>query len=205
MPPIRGVNWLIGLHVILAGLTAAWCAGRLGASKEGQFLSGLAYALGSAIISRIWAGHLAFIETNAWLPLAMGLSTQLHKRRGLVYLALVVAVIILAGQSEIYLFSLWWLPLFGTLAASRLRPGHAAPTILAIGLALALGLGIAAFQVLPFLELVSVSFRQTGVSWDFATGWSLPPWQLLQLLSPFVFGDPRAATGPTTRITGTNS
>src|SRR5262245_60151666 len=40
MPPITAINWLIGLHMLLAGLGAAWCARQLGASREGQFLAG---------------------------------------------------------------------------------------------------------------------------------------------------------------------
>src|SRR5690606_11467472 len=58
LPPVRAMNWMLGLHVLLGGLGAAWGAGRLGASPNGQVLSGASYALGSALATRLWAGHL---------------------------------------------------------------------------------------------------------------------------------------------------
>jgi hypothetical protein len=196
MPPIQGVNWLIGLHVILAGIGAAWCAGRLGAGKEGQFLCGAAYALGSAMTSRLFAGHLAFIETNAWLPIATGLAVRALERRVVIYLTLAIAIVILAGQSEIFLFCAWWLPIFAAFGVRQRHPAHVFSALLVVGVALGLGLGLTAFQVLPFGELVSVSFRQKGLSWDFATGWSLPPWQVLEILNPLLFGDPLSGYWP---------
>ena len=35
-PAEQGLNWVIGLHVLLAGLGAAWLAERIGASREGS-------------------------------------------------------------------------------------------------------------------------------------------------------------------------
>jgi hypothetical protein len=196
MHPIQGVNWLIGTHVVLAGVAAAWCAGRLGASKEGQFLSGIAYALGSAAVARIWSGAMPFVEVNVWLAVATGLTTRILERRNAVYLAVAVALLILAGQAEIYLFCLWWLPLFAAFSTRRRQPTAVISAVLLVGIALAVGLGLVAFQVLPFRELISVSYRQKGLTWDAATGWSLPPWQLLEVLSPTIFGDPRGSYWP---------
>ena len=122
LPPILAINWLVGLHVLLAGLGTAWTAGRLGASREGQVLAGLAYALGSAMVARMWAGHLSFLEANAWLPLATGLAVEISGRRRVVLLALVVALMTLAGQPEIVIFSLWWLPLWAGVRRRAGRP-----------------------------------------------------------------------------------
>jgi len=51
-------------------------------------LAGLSYALGSAMVARMWAGHLSFLEANAWLPLATGLALEMSTRRRMVLLAL---------------------------------------------------------------------------------------------------------------------
>src|SRR5262249_52557803 len=104
LPSIVAINWLIGLHVMLAGVGTAWAAGRLGAGRAGQIVAGLAYALGSAMVARLWAGHLSFLEANAWLPLATGLAFDVQGRRRVVLLALVVALMTLAGQPEIVIF-----------------------------------------------------------------------------------------------------
>ncbi|MDO8673329.1 MAG: YfhO family protein, partial [Dehalococcoidia bacterium] len=56
-----------------------------------------------------------------------------------------------------------------------------------------LGLGIAAIQMLPTLELAINSVRAGGVGYDFAMAYSLYSWQLVSLIAPDFFGNP--ATG----------
>jgi hypothetical protein len=63
-------------------------------------------------------------------------------------------------------------------------------------LAMALGGGLAAFQMLPVLEVLGISNRQTRMEWDFRTAASLPPWHLLELFGPLSFGDPRGGYWP---------
>jgi hypothetical protein len=196
LPPIQAINWLVGLHVLIAGLGTAWTAGRLGAGREGQVLAGLSYALGSALVARMWAGHLSFLEANAWLPLATGLALEIGARRRVVLLALVVALMTLAGQPEIVIFSLWWLPIWAAFGA--LQSGRRA-VVLALGrlvFAMALGGGLAAFQMLPVLEVLGISNRQARMEWDFRIAASLPPWHLLELVGPLSFGDPRGGYWP---------
>jgi hypothetical protein len=196
LPPILAINWLVGLHVLIAGLGAAWTAGRLGAGREGQVLAGLSYALGSAMVARMWAGHLSFLEANAWLPLATGLALDVGRRRGLVLLALVVGLMTLAGQPEIVIFSLWWLPLWAGVGAARSGWRGVASALVRTGLAVALGGALSAFQMLPVLEVLAISNRQTRMEWEFRTAASLPAWHLFELFGPLVFGDPRTRYWP---------
>ena len=199
LPPIAAINWTVGLHVVLAGLTMTWLARRLGAPVEGQLLSGAAFALGSAMTARLHAGHLSFLEGNAWLPLATALAIDATRRRAVVVLALVVAVMALAGQPELLIFSVWWLPLWAggaavarttpPLALRRFGPGVAR----AVGgawLGLGLGLALAAVQLLPTFVFAETASRAGGMSWSFQTTSSLPPWHLLGAFGPGVFGDP---------------
>ena len=196
LPPIVAMNWLVGLHVLLAGFGTAWCAGRLGATWDGQLLAGLVYALGSAMVARIWSGHFSFIETNAWLPIATGLAITVGSRHGISLLALAVGMMTLAGQPEILIFSLWWLPLWALAGAWRTDGGRPVRAVLRAGLGISLGVGLAAFQILPVLQVLWISNRQVGMGWDFLTGASLPPWHLLELFGPVAFGDPRGTYWP---------
>jgi len=196
LPAMLAINWLVALHVILAGLGAAWCAGRLGATREGQVLAGLTYALGSAMVARMWAGHLSFLEANAWLPLATGLAIDIRARRRVLLLAVVVALMTLAGQPEVVIFALWWLPLWAAGAALKAGPHAVVPAVGRIVLAMALGGGLAAFQMLPVLDVLAISNRQTRMDWDFRTAASLPPWHLMGMFAPLTFGDPRADYWP---------
>ncbi|MCC7103720.1 MAG: YfhO family protein [Chloroflexi bacterium] len=201
LPPAVALNWSIGLHVLLAGLGAAWCAGRLGASREGQFLAGLAYGLGSATAARLWAGHVAFLAGNAWLPIVTGLAATIRRRWSVERFALALAMLTLAGQPELGAFCLWWTPLWavaGVLVSRTDAPGRANSVVIrALGVALgrlgvgsALGLGLAAVLIVPAFGLLAASVRQGGAAWDFLTGMSEPPWHLLTLLGPTVFGGP---------------
>ena len=197
MPPIPAMNWGQGVHILLAGLAAAWCAGRLGASREGQVLSGVAYALGSAMTARLWAGHLNWVEGGAWLPLATGLAIQIRQRPATVILALVVWLMILAGRTGIPHLR----PPGGYLCGRCFRPMKdglraAIEALARVGIGLALGSGLAAVQLLPTAALYSVSIRQFGMGWDFITGASLPPWHLLLMLGPTILGDPRGGYWP---------
>jgi hypothetical protein len=61
-----------------------------------------------------------------------------------------------------------------------------ARTVLAVGL----GGALAAFQMLPVLDVLAISNRSARMEWDFRTAASLPPWHLFTLLGPDVFGEP---------------
>ena len=194
MPAIPAINWLIGLHVVLAGLGAAWCAGRLGAAADGQMLSGLAYALGSALTARLWAGHLSFIEASAWLPVATGLAVDISKRHAVGVLASVVGLLALAGQPELLIFSLWWLPAWAAATTSRggsgMHPGAILRRLIRVVIAVGIGIGLASFQLLPTLGVLGVSNRTASISWEFRTAQSLAPWHLVEVFAPFALGGP---------------
>ena len=190
LPPIQAVNWTIGLHVVLAGLGAAWCARGLGASRDGMFLSGVAYALGSALTARLEAGHIGFIEANAWLPFAVGATVRIDRPGQVCVLAIAVAMMVLTGQPEPWLFSLWLLPLCAVALTAGRDPLRHVRALLRTGAGLALGIGLAAFFVLPFLAYLEVSNRSAGMSWAFQTATSLPLWHIATALAPGVFGYP---------------
>ena len=175
LPAIRAVNWTIGLHVILAGLGTAWCAGRLGAGQPGQVLAGASYALGSATVARLTAGHLSFLEANAWLPIATGCALRLRSGRDVAALAAAVAMMALAGQPELVIFATWWLPVWAIAAAvvEAHQAGRSAwwripGATLRVLVGLAAGGALAAYQLLPVAAMLGMSNRASGMSWDFA-------------------------------------
>jgi hypothetical protein len=200
LPPMLAVNWLLGLHVLLAGVGAAWCAGRLGASRDGMFVSGIACGLGSALTARLYAGHILFVEASAWLPVCLGAVAAIGRPGQVCVLAGAVAMMTLAEQPELLLFGIWLLPLCAAgLAIQHHRPRaglEIARSPVRTGAGLALGIGLAAYFLLPFLAFAQVSNRSVGLSWAFQTGASLPPWHLLTALAPLALGDPRTAYWP---------
>jgi hypothetical protein len=71
-------------------------------------------------------------------------------------------------------------PLRGALRRVTLR-------LAAVGL---LAAALAAAQLLPALERMLGSARSAGLSFEEAGAWSLPPARALELLAPYIFGDP---------------
>src|SRR5262249_52332176 len=132
----------------------------------------------------------------AWLPLAIGLASEVGQRRRVVYLALAVAMMALAGQPELLIFSIWWLPIWAAFGAASRGRSSVVLALIRVWLGVGLGIGLAAFQLLPVVMLLPGSNRQADLGWDFQTGASLPPWHLLGALQPLVFGDPRNTYWP---------
>jgi hypothetical protein len=59
-----------------------------------------------------------------------------------------------------------------------------------LALAVLVGLGVAAVQLLPTAELALLSQRQSGAEYEFAMTYSLWPWRLITLFAPDFFGNP---------------
>jgi hypothetical protein len=194
LPSALAINWMVGLHLMLAAVSTAWTASKLGANRDGQFLAGAVFALGGAFTARTVAGHLSFIEALAWLPLATGLAISIQERHRVWQLGLTVGLMTLAGQPEVTIFTGWWIPLWVVgIHFSRGRK----ELLLVLGrtaAGLLLGLGLAAYFLLPLLKMEAISNRTAGFTWDFRTDGSLPFWYLLETINPFTFGDPKDST-----------
>ncbi len=87
----------------------------------------------------------------------------------------------------------------GTQQRSREAPGQspvlrrvssAARAWLLLALAVLVGLGVAAVQLLPTAELALLSQRQSGAEYEFAMTYSFWPWRLITLFAPDFFGNP---------------
>ncbi len=69
LPVATATNWLLALHLFLAALfMAIWCRSRgVGAIAAG--LGGVMYVCSSAMMLHLYAGHLTYICSAAWIPL----------------------------------------------------------------------------------------------------------------------------------------
>jgi hypothetical protein len=175
------------LHLVLAGVGTAALARRWGASEAGAVVAGAAWIASGPFLSlgSLW-NHLA---GAAWMPWTLlGVDHALDgdgSRRGVAGWALALAATILAGSPD---FALLGLVPVGALLVERLewrRPmaeGNRR-AILTAGLAVGLGLGLAAAQLLPSLEVARRSIR-----WSMGLAsrayWSAHPAALLQALIP---------------------
>src|SRR2546427_6248781 len=185
IPTTAAGNLSFFVHYVLAGLFTYLLVRRLGVSWGGAVVSGLAYELSGLIASYPSPGHDGKLFASTMLPLAcLALVLALRERRWTGYPLLAAAVALsLLGHFQLAYYLLIAAGLFalyltfeeGSDAGAKdgMRVGR-------LGLALAavlLGFGIAAIQVVPFLEYIPFSPRAQGYrgfagSVSFAIPWN---------------------------------
>ncbi len=173
------------LHYILAGLFMFLFLRRLNVSWVGSTVGGLAYQLSGILISYARPGHDGKLFVSTMLPLAcLALLVALRDRRmwGYPLLAVAVALCLVSPhvQTTYYLLiatGLWALYLtFGEPTTEPLRPRLTRLAIVLI--AVIAGFGIAAPQILPFLEYIPHSPRAVAYSGAFEGAASFGiPWE----------------------------
>ena len=178
-------------HYVLAFVFTWLLARTLGLSGWGGVLAAVVYVYGwfPPRMCLEWA-----IIGGAWLPLAL-LLLERFLRSGLwLWLAgmsVVLAVQMLAGHFNLafitQLLLLAWVPLRLFLWSDNVDEslrGRRLAGCLHVGLALSLGFGLAAVQLLPTLELKQLSQRETVDGKDFDPGYGhMPPLFLSQVVA----------------------
>ncbi|MGH7673670.1 MAG: YfhO family protein [Gemmatimonadales bacterium] len=172
------------LHYILAGLFTYLFLRRLGLSWVGAVVGGVSYQLSGILVSLPNPGHDGKLFVSTILPLALlGLHVALRERRwwGYGVLSTAVGLALLSPHFQMT----YYLLIASGLVALYLTFGEPDPEpagrrVSRLGLALvalAVGFGIAALQILPFLEYVPHSPRAEGYHQGFAGSASYAvPW-----------------------------
>jgi hypothetical protein len=134
-------------------------------------------------------GHVWMIHTAAWLPLIIWAFERLRVRSSISELALAsvaVANSALAGFPQLCLYSLSLAALYALFRGSAAPGGHARYYFLSAG-AMALGLSIAAIQLIPSAEFAGLAARWKLSFTDYQGG-SFPLHQSISILFPLFFG-----------------
>jgi hypothetical protein len=174
------------LHAFLAGFfTYLLARYAFGVLPLAAMVGGLAYAFGGFAVGQV--GHLNQISAAAWLPGVLFAYDRFAVTRRAYWVALgalALGMQLLAGHPQETYMTLIVLGIFGAVRA----PWRSARQLAfcAIGGAgiCVLGAGLSAAQVLPTLELASLSIRGEGVSWPDAVAGSLPPYLAVRALLP---------------------
>lgn len=178
------------LHLFIAGWGMWMFTGRLGIAELGRGVSALAFGLTSYLVARL--GTYPTISTAAWIPwvmwAALGVLTRLS-RRDAAWLGLFVGLQLLAGHAQTAWYSLLLTVVFSFWWCLSHRPVRWLPLIVVL-LALGLGVGIAALQLLPTAELLAQSQRSGGADYEFVVNYSYAPARIFNLISPNFFGNP---------------
>jgi hypothetical protein len=172
------------LHLWFAGLGMYFLARKWTGSNFAAAFAGTVFSFNGFTLNLImWPSHLATFSWMPWVVLAVELAWREGGRR-IFLAALVGALQMLAGGPEIIFFT-WilllslWVQQLVNGESPRLKIFWRFPAIVALVIALA------AAQLLPFLDLVAHSQRDTSYM---DTRWSLPLSGWANFLVPMAFG-----------------
>jgi hypothetical protein len=197
MPVPKALGLIVVLHLWLAGVgMIAWLRSE-GASRAGALLGGIVFAFSGYFFVRVQAGHLGVVTTGTWLPFVLWAYRRTVTKRSwklAVLGGLPVGLSILAGHTASFLYVALGLALYAVFCAwgcwrEERSMKLAMRSLAQAGVMLAVGVALAAVQVLPMIELVAHSIRQAA-DYDFAARFSWPPGHLVSLLVPNFFGEP---------------
>lgn len=189
------------LHYVLAFVSTWLLARTLGLTGWGSVFAATVYVYGwfPPRLCLEWA-----IIGGAWLPLALLLLERFLRSRLWLWLAgmaVVLAVQMLAGHFNLafitQLLLVAWVPLrlfFWTDQVEESLRCRRVASCCHVALALGLGFGLAAVQLLPTLELKQISQRETPDGQEFDPGHGhIPPLYLSQVVASWWYwydGDP---------------
>lgn len=204
LPTGTAIVLLAWLHLALAGLGLRSLALRFGGNESGACIGGLSFQLSSFMLGWIGLGSVA--STVCWIPwLLFGVAivagdephTSAWRPAGVVVTALSSTLMLLGGHLQF--------AFYGFLAAGLLLAGFTAwkasagiakaTAVLGLGiLAIGLGVGMSAPQLLPTMAFSKHSHRQnvpTEEGYAAYVGLALQPHELIgRLASPFAHGNP---------------
>ena len=193
--PRQALSWYLITHHLLAMITFTWLCRARGLGRWISVWAGIVYALAGYSLSS--TDNVNFLPAVAWAPAALAAFSQGLRQTRYVHAvpgALSLACIVLAGDplNGVIVVALWGL-LGIQWMASRPATGRTlhntllgfAPRFLLLSVLVAML--ITAVQVLPTLDLASVSIRQHGLPYAELSKWSFPVRRLLELLQPYFF------------------
>jgi len=198
MPATRALSLVIVLHIWLSGAGMyAWLRAE-GADVTGSLAGALVVAFSGYFFVRIRSGHIGVITTEAWLPLVLWAFRQADEARSwklAAFSGLPLGLSILGGHTASFVYVALGLLAYALYRGYRGWRGErtwraALLPLLWLALMTAVGLALAAAQLLPLAEFALRSSRQAAQSYEFSARYSWPPGYLLTLLVPNFFGEP---------------
>ncbi len=195
-----GAAWSALARLALAAAATYALCRRIGLSRFSGACAGLIYSTSGFII--VWS-NWPQANIAAWIPalfLAADIVVARRRLRDIAFLAVVVAAMLLEGYPPLVVVAMYALaPFLAVRIWERARRDEAArqsvrqriaafaPGITPLAGGIALGMGLAAFQLVPFaLRLGQLNLNYRGVEAD----QSLPPAAILTTAFPWASGGP---------------
>lgn len=175
------------LQPLLGTLFAYWYGRSLGLSRLASWFTGTSFAFGSFMT--VWIEYNTIGHVIVWLPLALFAIERLRmkpQRRFVALLVIALTMPFIAGhpQLAVYLFLFCCLYLWFRFPQAPKK----------LWLFIFAPLAISAAQIVPGLELLSLSARSSLPYETLIHKILIQPWQLVMLAVPDFFGNPATRT-----------
>jgi hypothetical protein len=191
LPANAGWSWYMVLHICLAGSGLYALARYLGSRWTPAVAAGVAFAFSGLLAGRLWAGHPTVYATLSWTPwlvLALFWSVGRRHRWAAVLAGGAFGLALLTGHLPSFLYiGLIWVAFVLYLLTTR--PDGRRLVIRQATIMVLAGLGLAAVQLVPFMQF-SLTSQRLAVDYEFASAYSLPPAHLITAVIPEFFGEP---------------
>jgi hypothetical protein len=197
--PLSLLTWALPLplgftlFVLGCALAAAYgaraLAKSLGSSEAGAILAGLAFAWSGPFVSLIESGQCAAPAFLPWMCAAgawIGQAKVGERSKPAALAAIAAALIFLSGTPEIGACALG---LALVLAAGCAGRGRRVSALVVASVAIALGAGLSAVQLLPTAAFLRSSSRHGGFAYQHASAYSLNPLRLPGIAVPYFAGE----------------
>lgn len=189
-------GYMFLVEFFLTGAFMYLFAKSLGIQKVSAILAGIVFMFSGFFVASMYTGHPYDLDIVSLLPLAFLFLEKTIKKKSLFYAALTGAVIglqFLGGNVEIWfynvvgLFLYFLIRLIFTFKESK-NLKQVLRLLTAFVIICIVIVGVSAIQFFPTFEISILSSRYGRGSYEFSSGYSLPPQQLISLLMPEIFG-----------------
>jgi hypothetical protein len=180
-------NFFVVSAYVMASCFAYGYSYAITGSRAGALVSGIIYGMSGFMMAHL--GHTTIIHSAAWIPLILWSLEMLRRKLSPGWFALTslaVTCSVLAGHSQIFFYSLTLAGFYVLFLGWKAPIGRWRYYSLA-ALAVALGLGLAAMQLIPTAELARLSLRAEMTFTDFVSFY-IPRRQLLMFIYPVLYG-----------------
>jgi hypothetical protein len=201
---MRVDSWIIA-HYFMGGVFMFILVRRWGFSRSASLLAALTFMLSPYAIGLAGAGHGSKVKALSYLPLVFLLTheafTSKVSRRNLLTFGLLCAAIgtlLLTNHVQIVYYALMVIGLYALyrlLIDARENPRQIPAKAAMLAGTLVVALCIASYVYLSVYEYSQFSIRgggtegaKGGLTWEYATNWSMHPLELITLLIPSFFG-----------------
>ena len=179
--------FVVGAYVLASSFAYGYIF-TLTHSRLAAAVVGCVYGLCAFMVAHV--GHASVIHTAAWLPLVVWALQMLQREENgrvwLVVAALAIAFSALAGHPQIFVYTLVTAAAFVLFTGWHATLGRWRYFGRCAGVA-ALGVGLAAVQLLPTSELANLSWR-AALGFPEFVAYELPLRQVPALVFPYLYG-----------------